>query len=250
MGIEIIVRLLALGIAGLALAFLARYIWSAFSGRDYLPLAWKQQCKAGLVPEGVKLLEAAFPDKVRFFNLWFQIHRLQLENIPGAFAELGVYKGETAQLLHLAAPQRPLYLFDTFQGFPEKDLEGESGEAADYTPEHFADTSVEKVLARIGKSERIFIRKGYFPDTTRGLEDQHFALVNLDADLYKPTLAGLEFFYPRLTPGGVILVHDHDARWPGLMQAVREFSGNIPEVFIPLPDMSSTVMLVKNRDKK
>jgi O-methyltransferase len=247
MGIEIIVRLLALLIAGLALALLARYIWSAFSGRDYLPLAWKQQCKAGLVPEGVKLLEAAFPDKVRFFNLWFQIHRLEQENIPGCFAELGVYKGETAQLLHLAAPQRQLYLFDTFEGFPAADLEGERGEAAEYTTKHFEDTSVEQVLKRTGKSPHIHIRKGYFPDTTIGLENLRFALVNLDADLYKPTLAGLHFFYPRLSPGGVILVHDHDERWPGLMQAVREFGQQVPEVFIPLPDMSSTVMLVRNR---
>lgn len=247
MSVNVLVNILALVIAGIALAFITRYIWSMFTSRDYVPLLWKQHLKAGVVPEALQLIEREYPDKVRFFNLWFQIRRLDEEKIPGHLAELGVYKGETARLLRHASPNRSLYLFDTFHGFPASDLVGEQGEAATYTSENFADTSVNKVLQFIGPSEKVHICEGYFPDTTHGLEDQQFALVNMDADLYKPTLEGLKFFYPRLSPGGVLLVHDHDDRWPGLQNAVREFGDHIPEVFIPLPDMSSTVMLVKNK---
>lgn len=247
MPVNILVNILALVVAGLAIAFLARYIWTTFSGRDYQPLKWKQQLKDGRIPPSLKLLEGEYPDKVRFFNLWFQVSRLEEEKIAGAFAELGVYKGESARILRHAAPSRELYLFDTFEGFPAEDLEGEIGEAAKYTTDNFADTEVSKVVEKIGKNEKLHIRQGYFPDTAKGLEDKLFALVNIDADLYKPTREGLEFFYPRLAPGGVILVHDHDERWPGLIKAVREFSEGIPEVFIPIPDMSSTVMLIRNR---
>lgn len=242
-----IVNVLALVVAGLALTFLARYIWSVFSGRDYVPLNWKQQDKAGKIPPALKLIEGEYPDKVRFFNLWFQILRLQETKVPGAFAELGVYKGETARLLRHAAPDRELYLFDTFEGFPSTDLQGETGEAAKYSTKNFADTSVEKVLQKIGASQRIHIRQGYFPETASGLEQHDFALVSMDVDLYKPTIEGLKFFYPRLQPGGVLLIHDHDERWPGILQAVKEFSENIPEIFIPLPDMYSSVMLIKSR---
>ena len=46
--------------------------------------------------------------------------------------------------------------------------------------------------------------EGYFPETTVGLEDERFAFVSLDTDLYKPIYEGLKFFYPRLNPGGII----------------------------------------------
>ena len=242
-----LINILALLIALIALAFLARYVWTSFTGGAYLPLRWQQQTKEGKVPEALILTESQYPDKVRFFNIWFQLSRILENNIPGDLAELGVYKGETARMLHHAAPDRRLFLFDTFSGFPASDLEGESGEAALYTTKNFADTSVEKVMRTIGATRNVFIRQGYFPETTQGLEGETFALVSMDADLYKPTIEGLNFFYPRLSPGGVILIHDHDARWPGILRAVEEFSERIPETFIPIPDMHSTVMLVKDR---
>jgi O-methyltransferase len=51
-----------------------------------------------------------------------------------------------------------------------------------------------------------------------GLNDVLYALVNLDADLYNPTKAGLEYFYPHLSPGGVIFIHDYNHKWEGLMK--------------------------------
>ena len=91
------------------------------------------------------------------------------------------------------------------------------------------------------------IHEGYFPETIKGLENEIFALVNMDADLYNPTIAGLEFFYPRLSPGGVMLVHDYNPKWEGVMKAVDEFSRKIPESVISLPDMDGTVMIIKNK---
>ena len=60
-------------------------------------------------------------------NIWIQIKRIQRKGIPGSFAELGVYKGETARMIHLCAPERSLHLFDTFDGFPPGDLREETG---------------------------------------------------------------------------------------------------------------------------
>lgn len=67
------------------------------------------------------------------------------------------------------------------------------------------------------------IRKGYFPETTEGIEDKFF-FVNLDLDLYQPTLSGLEWFEERMMKGGIILIHDYFAEnFTGVKQAVDEY---------------------------
>ena len=48
-----------------------------------------------------------------------------------------------------------------------------------------------------------------------------FCLVHVDCDLYEPAKAGLEFFYPRLAPGSLLIVHDYaNPRWNGIKRAV------------------------------
>jgi O-methyltransferase len=144
-------------------------------------------------------------------------------------------------------PGRDLHLFDTFDGLPVKDLAIETGEASTYTNKNFKDTSIDKVIQNIGGNEqKIFYHKGYFPESASGSEDLQFALVNLDADLYNPTLAALRFFYPRLSKGGVIFIHDYNHKWEGLQKAVDEFISEIPETLVLIPDADSTVMIVKS----
>jgi O-methyltransferase len=75
--------------------------------------------------------------------------------------------------------------------------------------------------------------------------DIKFALVILDVDLFKPTMAGLQFFYPRLSAGGILIVHDYNFKWAGLMKAVDEFvaCNNLYPVYIP--DKDGSVVLQK-----
>ena len=54
--------------------------------------------------------------------------------------------------------------------------------------------------------------------------EESYCFVNLDFDLYQPTLAGLEYFYPRMVKSGIILVHDYFSRvYKGVKQAIFEF---------------------------
>ncbi len=221
------------------------YLYTEFFGRNYEPLIWKNLLLQGKVDKELFKASKKYPDKDRFFNFWFQVERLKQSNIKGAFAELGVYKGVTANILHLMDTEREFHLFDTFEGFTEKDLKDETGKAATYTTHNFADTSIDQVSKLLSSSKFVF-HKGYFPQTTQDIEQIKYALVSMDADLYNPTLAGLEYFYPLMEKGGLILIHDHNPDWPGIMQAVREFSTTIPEPFIQLTDKDSTVMLLKS----
>ena len=225
------------------LVFLALHLWDTFFGSYHAPESYKQAKRAGTLSKSLLKLERSTSDKIRFYNFWLQIERLKQDKVEGAFAELGVYKGESARLLHEMDPERVLHLFDTFSGFPSSDLEGEQGEAATYSSLNFADTDIHMVLRHFPDPDKVKLHLGYFPQTSAGLEQEKFSLVNIDVDLYKPTKAGLDFFYPRLAPGGVILVHDHHHRWEGVMRAISEFRLRNNAIICPIPDKDDTIII-------
>jgi len=239
-----IFNIIQLGLLAILLVYFIYYVYTILFGKSYQPVVWKTELKKGSITKDLKKAESSYKDNSRFFNFWFQVERLKKEDIQGSFAELGVYKGDSAIVIHLMDPSRTFHLFDTFEGFQQKDLDIETGKAATYTTHNFADTSIERVKMKL-ISDKFIFHKGYFPDTTQDINDEKFALVNMDVDLYNPTKAGLEFFYPRLSPGGVIIVHDYNSDWPGIMKAVDDFSKTIPVPLVPLTDTDSSVMLFK-----
>jgi len=164
----------------------------------------------------------------------------------GDFAELGVYRGNSAAVLaHYARTYgRQLYLFDTFEGFDSRDLTGgDHGRDLD-----FVDTSLDLAQHTVGVDSVRWI-KGYFPASIPSdVVDTRFSVVHLDCDLYEPMKAGLEFFYPRLSPGGLLIIHDYaNPYWEGIKQAVDELASEIPEGLVVLPDKSGTAMVRKAR---
>ena len=167
----------------------------------------------------------------------------ELDDVPGAAAELGVYRGGFARCLNALLPERTLYLFDTFEGF---DAAEAKDEAAGFVQAH-RNTGADRVLRLMPHPEKVIIRQGLFPASIGGLEDR-FALVSLDVDLEGSTLAGLRWFYPRLNPGGFLMLHDYNSpRLPGVKRALRcyeaELGGRLPAV--PLCDGNGTLVLCR-----
>ena len=187
--------------------------------------------------DGVRARWLATHDPVRLAAFDFAVRRLKRDGVPGHFAEVGVFRGDLSVFLQELDPTRWLYLFDTFEGFPEADLEG--GRDA-----RFQDTDEKDVLARLPCSGRAVVRKGYFPDTFSGLEDETFALVVLDVDLFAPTKAGLELFYPRLQRGGYLFLHDYNSPESnrGVARAADAFMSDKRERLVDLPDAYGTVL--------
>jgi O-methyltransferase len=73
-----------------------------------------------------------------------------------------------------------------------------------------------------------------------------YAFVSLDVDLYQPILAGLEYFYPRLSAGGYIFIHDYNnARFSGVRMAVEAFLAHTHAPALPLPDFAGSLILTK-----
>lgn len=240
-------------IANILLLFLltiliVRFFWINIFRDSQEPLPWKEARKQGRLSPGLSKAIRWSRDPVRLYTFWLQVERLNREKVAGDFAELGVYRGASASLLQKMDPDRRFHLFDTFDGFPEQDLEKEVGPPAAYTPRHFSDTSVSVVLRHMVNPGNVQVYPGYFPETAPLLpEPVRFALVNIDVDLYLPTRKGLDFFYPRLMQGGVLFVHDYHPLWPGVIKAVDEFVATIPESLCCMADRDGTVMIVKNK---
>lgn len=210
------------------------------------PFKWEEAVEKGVIPKKLLNIEKKYADKVRFYNFWLQIERIKQANIAGAFVELGVYKGETAKMIHEMAPDRTLYLFDTFEGFDSKDLAIENGTDKKYNTKEFADTTLDAVVKYIDGNENVQFIKGYFPETLSEIAENCFALIHLDADLYKPTLDALKHFYPLLSKGGIIIIHDYNHNWDGVRKAVDEFKTIINEPIIELCDWQGSAMIIKS----
>jgi hypothetical protein len=182
----------------------------------------------------------------RMLFLLQNAEKLISEGVPGDFAELGVYKGNSAKLLASVLAEsddRKLHLFDTFGGFDPRDLSGVDADQAVL----FTDVSLERVRDFVGHQAVCEYWPGYFPESAGGVDlDATFAFVHLDLDLYAPMKAGLEFFYPRMPPGGLMVLHDYSSgHWPGTTKAVDEFLAHRVERLVLMPDTSGTAIFRK-----
>lgn len=170
---------------------------------------------------------------------------IERKEVKGSIAELGVYQGYIAKELNALFKGRKLYLFDTFSGFDERDIVFEKAISKRIVfKRDFSDTSLEAVEKLMPHPESVILRRGYFPDTAEGINDS-FAFVSIDADLYLPTLSGLRYFYPRLSKGGSILIHDYNStQFPNIKKAVDDFSKDYDIKIIPLSDLHGSAVIV------
>lgn len=182
---------------------------------------------------------------VRISTLELVAQEIAEKKVPGNVAELGVYKGQFAKYINQLFPDRTFYLFDTFEGFDEKDVAVEVGNNYSTGKQDFSNTSVESVLAKMVNREKCVVKQGWFPESLGGLEDT-FCFVSLDADLYKPIYDGLEYFYPRLSRGGYIFIHDYNnSGYEGAKAAVRAFSEKYNVGYTPMTDTWGSVIIAK-----
>lgn len=146
-------------------------------------------------------MEVMIQARIYFVKCFAQINADKIRNY--SIAEAGVFQGDFAKELNHIFGKNKLYLFDSFEGFDLRDIEKEfKNNFSDASMGHLSMTSMEMVWNKMENKENVIFKKGYFPETTVGLEEERFIFVNLDFDLYNPTLAGLQFFFPRVISGG------------------------------------------------
>jgi O-methyltransferase len=154
--------------------------------------------------------------------------------VTGDIAECGVFRGASLCAIALYLVQNDLdkriFGLDSFQGFDgsvNRDLELGGASGSEKRVGGFDDTSfhhLSRKLARLGLGKRVTLLAGYFAQTLCTLPQTRFSFVHLDCDIYESYRQTLNYFYPRMSSGGIILLDEYnDPPWPGCNLAVDEF---------------------------
>lgn len=192
------------------------------------------------IPENHTIIERDF---VREQTLELLSKEIRRKNVQGNVVELGVYKGEFSKKINSLFPERTLYLFDTFEGFDQRDTKSETIKWCDRL-DPFDSVTVRSVLDTMPYPDKCCVKKGYFPDTYD--LDEKFAFVSIDVDLYDPIKKGLEIFYPQLAKGGYIMIHDcFNIAWSGAYDALVEYCDKNNISYVPIPDVCGSVVITK-----
>ncbi len=152
-------------------------------------------------------------DKYRCWELWSLL--AECRHLPGAIVEVGVWRGGSGALLATRARalgiDDPVYLCDTFRGVAKAGDDDPGYEGGEH-----ANTSKERVRAlvhdRLGL-DRITLLEGVFPeDTADQIPDPQIRLCHIDVDVYRSARDTLEWVWPRLPRGGVVIFDDYGFR--------------------------------------
>jgi hypothetical protein len=166
--------------------------------------------------------------------------------IPGAFAECGVWRGGSVlamilTLQELGVTDRDIYLYDTFEGMTEPGEHDGSALAAYevarsrgerpwedvFGPQAFNEEGVRQTLAATGyPEERLHFVRGAVEETIPASLPERLALLRLDTDWYESTRHELTHLYPVLSAGGVLIIDDY-GHWDGCRRAVDEYFGEV-----------------------
>lgn len=151
-----------------------------------------------------------------------ELVRLCKETPHGYGMELGVYKGGSLVTLGLSFPDRVFIGIDTFSGLPEKDW----SEDEIHKPGDFSDNSIQSVLEFFVEKnvKNCGLYQGYFPDCSSLIEDKDpVTFVHVDFDFYEGAKSAIDYFYPRLPKGGIMVFDDFEwPNCPGVKKALDE----------------------------
>jgi O-methyltransferase len=172
----------------------------------------------------------------RLENLRALVQTVIDENVPGDFIETGVWRGGCCILMRaiLAAnlvADRKVYLAGSFEGLPPPKPDQFPADRGDTSYEYKQlAVSADQVKANFERyglfDKQIVFVKGFFEETLPKLDAGPFALIRLDGDMYSSTIVALESLYPRLSPGGFVIVDDYGAI-PACRQAVTDFHSGL-----------------------
>lgn len=159
----------------------------------------------------------------------------EVARIEGDIAECGCFRGLSSFLmLTRLARARPgfdgagYHVFDSFEGLSEPsaaDAVAGSDPAAERVRRMcrrgwFA-APLEVVRGALAAFPAVAFHPGWIPQSFAGLPERRYRFVHLDLDLHDPTLGALEYFFPRLAPGAIVVCDDFD--WPGERKAIEAF---------------------------
>ena len=183
------------------------------------------------------------PDDRRFFLLGTAAG---VRGVAGDTADIGVRFGTSSYFILCGIDDagKQHHLFDSFEGLSEPTTEdrGAGGHAAWKQGQLLAEEQVTQKNLHMYE-DRCRYYKGWVPARFPEVQDRSFAFVHIDVDLYQPTRDTLDFFYPRVNPGGVIVCDDYGSTLcPGARKAMDDFMADKPEAIFQIPTGQALVV--------
>lgn len=165
-------------------------------------------------------------------------HAVEFTDKDLPMVECGVCDGLTAYFalreLRGLGSHANMHLYDAWAPMKcEYLLESEQQSAG-----HYSNISMERVKKNLSKFENVVYHPGYIPESLNKEPSSPDKISYLSIDLNSsiPTVAALEYFFPRLARGGVVLFDDYG--WVGYgptKKAVDKFFDDKPGILMPLP---------------
>jgi O-methyltransferase len=169
-----------------------------------------------------------------------RFHRLcsllgEVAHLEGDVAECGCYRGLSSFLmLQCLARAQPgfdgtgYHVFDSFEGLSEPSAADavDGGDAAAERVRRMCQRGwfaapLEVVRGALVRFPAVAYHPGWIPQSFAGLPERRYRFLHLDLDLHDPTLGALEYFFPRLVAGAIVVCDDFD--WPGERKAIEDF---------------------------
>ncbi len=168
----------------------------------------------------------------RLDNLQFCVDDVLTNAIPGDLIETGVWQGGATIFMRAilkahGVTDRRVWVADSFAGLPRPNAMKYPHDSGDrhHTYKELA-VSVEQVMANFERygllDEQVCFLKGWFRDTLPKAPIEKLAVIRLDGDMYESTMDGLVNLYPKLSPGGYIIIDDYGAI-PACRRAVTAY---------------------------
>ena len=154
------------------------------------------------------------------------------ENVPGDLIETGVWRGGACILMRAVlqchnVTDRTVWCADSFEGLPRPKAEADRRDRNfDVSGLSYLAVSLEQVqenFRRFGLFDgQVKFLKGWFCDTLPTAPVDKLAVLRLDGDMYESTMDALISLYPKVSPGGYVIIDDYHA-WPACRQAVNDY---------------------------
>jgi hypothetical protein len=132
-------------------------------------------------------------------------------NVEGDFVECGVFKGFCTSVilkyLDFQDMPRQAYLYDTFEGLPEKTSTEQERQVFDYT-KHDSEAIYTGVCEKFSKYKNVNIIRGIVPDSFEQAVPEKIAFLHIDMNSEKAEMLALEHLFDKVTPGGFIVFDD------------------------------------------
>jgi hypothetical protein len=180
-------------------------------------------------PTGPPVFASTMIGRARLDNLHECVERAIRDGVPGDLIETGVWRGGSTILMRgivkARGEERLVWVADSFAGLPDADLDAYPLDR-EFLHHEKLDIGIDEVRAQFARygllDDGVRFLQGWFKDTLPTLGDRAFAVARLDGDMYGSTMEALTELYPRLSPGGFLIVDDYGA-YRACRQAVTDY---------------------------